>query len=230
MISRIVSATEYYDHVAPYYNDHQTVNDRMVREEVSSIFRQYVSYGNVLDFGGGTGLDIPWLVREGYYVYFLEPSVHMRSIAKQIRLSFADHTPMVFVEEMTDIFQWTPTTLPFYEKMSGILLNFAVLNSINQLIIFFRNISMVCKRDTFLVMTLISSQPKKVLKNYGTSRWIRQLIIGKSVIETHYNDMIHQTFLYSVHIIKKFAGRYFKFVSCRHIANSDFMILILVAK
>lgn len=230
MISRIVSATEYYDHIAPYYNDHQTVKDRIVREAVSSVFRQYVSHGNVLDFGGGTGLDLPWLAREGYHVYFLEPSVHMRNVAKQTRLPSAGNMPIVFVEEMTDIFQWTPTTLPFYEKMSGILLNFAVLNSINQLIIFFRNMSMICKKDTFLVMTLINSQPKNILKNYGASQWIRQFIKGKSVIETHYNDIIHQTFLYSVHIIKKFSGGYFKLVSCRYIVNSDFMILILVAK
>lgn len=230
MISRIVSATAYYDHIAPYYNGHQTVNDRMVREAVSSVFRQYVSYGNVLDFGGGTGLDLPWLVREGYHVYFLEPSVHMRTVAKQTRLLFPGNMPIVFVEEMTDIFRWTPTTLPFYEKMSGILLNFAVLNSINQLIIFFRNMSMICKKDTLLIMTLINSQPKNILKNYGTSQWIIQFIKGKSVIETHYNNIIHQTFLYSVHIIKKLSGRYFKFVSCRHTAGSDFMILVLVAK
>ena len=54
----IESVNSFYDAVAKDYDSHMTDNDKKARERVGQLFRQYVSKGNVLDFGGGTGLDL----------------------------------------------------------------------------------------------------------------------------------------------------------------------------
>src|SRR5436190_17481794 len=73
----------FYNSIATKYESHLTKEDVAARAEVAKVFIQNVKSGAILDFGGGTGLDLPWLLaQEKYRVIFLEPSSNMREVAK----------------------------------------------------------------------------------------------------------------------------------------------------
>lgn len=228
--SHIVSSTDYYNEVAPCYNSQQTGSDDIVREQVRKIFRSRVPTGDVLDLGGGTGLDLGWLTTGGYHVFFVEPSVNMRSLAMQMQVFREENAPLSFIEENTNVYEWSPDHLPFQEKMDGVLLNFAVLNSIKDPDLFFEKIRTVCKPGCFLIMTVISGRLGIILKRYGTSHFIKHIVKGSFISYTHYNGLIHETFIYSPRRIKKSSGSYFHFLSCTPIPFSGFDLVILSAK
>src|ERR1017187_5336548 len=74
----------YYDEIAENY-DAILNNDganKIIRDIVAVKFSSLVKKGGyVLDFGGGTGGDLDWLIRQHYHVIFCEPSTAMRKIA-----------------------------------------------------------------------------------------------------------------------------------------------------
>ncbi|HWY36712.1 MAG TPA: hypothetical protein VNX68_18855, partial [Nitrosopumilaceae archaeon] len=73
----------YYDEIAGNY-DAILNNDganKIIREMVAGRFSSLVKGGYVLDFGGGTGRDLAWLIQNNYQIIFCEPSVAMRKIA-----------------------------------------------------------------------------------------------------------------------------------------------------
>lgn len=123
------SVNEFYDSIAPGYNSHMTDSDRRVRDAVYALIKKYVVKGSVMDFGGGTGLDIPWFALNNHHVFFVEPSSNMRAIAR------ANYTPkeVTFIESNTDFTKWIASNLPFKEKVSAIVANFAVLNCIENI-------------------------------------------------------------------------------------------------
>ncbi|HXS36113.1 MAG TPA: methyltransferase domain-containing protein, partial [Flavipsychrobacter sp.] len=135
---KIIACNSFYNIIADDYNSRLTESDNNVRKVVSLTFKRYVKEGNVLDFGGGTGLDLQWLQDSGYKVFFLEPSVNMRAVAKKNTLN---HTAIVFVENNTDFSKWSPEHLPFDGKVEGVLANFAVLNCIKNIDEFFSQVA-----------------------------------------------------------------------------------------
>ena len=78
----MIPTTSYYDIIAKDYNSHMTISDNNIRNYTIKSFKDNIPNGNILDFGGGTGLDLPFLVPDKYKVQFLEPSLNMRAIAK----------------------------------------------------------------------------------------------------------------------------------------------------
>ena len=126
----ILQSASFYDVVAGNYNNHMTEMDNKIRERVRNEFKNKVARDSlVLDFGGGTGLDLPWLI-DRYHILFLEPSVNMRSVAKKIPNA---NNKITYIEQQTDFNNWDNTNLPFNEKVNGILMNFAVLNCIKNI-------------------------------------------------------------------------------------------------
>jgi SAM-dependent methyltransferase len=77
-------AVAFYDRIAASYDqliEAYSTNARL-RQAVAEYFKKTVPAGaDVMDFGGGTGLDLPWLVEAGFFVYFCEPSQGMGEIA-----------------------------------------------------------------------------------------------------------------------------------------------------
>ena len=72
----------YYNAIANEYNDMvDTDADRIVREKVANKFCSIVKASVVLDFGGGTGLDLEWLASNNHTIFFCEPSAGMRGKA-----------------------------------------------------------------------------------------------------------------------------------------------------
>ena len=83
-----LSPPQYYNQISANYDSILSASEmnKNVREVILSYFIKHVSGNKVLDFGGGTGLDLQWLVKAGYEVQFCEPSKGMMQKAKQLWL------------------------------------------------------------------------------------------------------------------------------------------------
>src|SRR5258708_6014192 len=81
--SVIEQNTSYHNQAAGSYD--QTMDkdpaNKIIRQRVKEKLCSLLSSGRVLDFGGGTGLDLEWLTARSYQVLFCEPSVSMRAKA-----------------------------------------------------------------------------------------------------------------------------------------------------
>ncbi|HEY6082800.1 MAG TPA: hypothetical protein VIU45_05030 [Chitinophagaceae bacterium] len=224
------AVTAFYDRIAEEYDHQLTASDKQVRRVVSGVFRQYIPRGNVLDFGGGTGLDLPWLLAGDYHVFFLEPSVNMRAIAKKAANVIAGINRPVFLEEHTDIRDWSSGSLPVLEKMNGVLADFAVLNCIAEPAIFFEKIALVCERHCYIVACVIDARPRVLLKNHPVKAVMRGFLNGEIITRHTFNGACHET---HIHFQKRFRAayrRHFDFIAHLPVAASDFALLILSKK
>src|ERR1700730_15731430 len=129
MLRKKLSAIAFYNIIAGHYNGQLTDSDKHIRTVISTKFKKLVKGINILDFGGGTGLDFYWLAKN-YTVFFLEPSINMRNNAQN---NSDANDNIIFLENNNDFNKWNDNNLPFTEKMDGVLMNFAVLNCIKEI-------------------------------------------------------------------------------------------------
>jgi SAM-dependent methyltransferase len=224
-LQKTIPGAAFYDAVATEYNSHMTDNDRKARAIISKAFVAQVKSGNVLDFGGGTGLDLPWLAaNKHYHVFFLETSAGMRAVAKQNMQSTGN---IRFMEDYIDFNDWTAANLPFPEKMDGILANFAVLNSIQNLDAFFENISMICNHGCRLFLTVLDSRLPAVFKRYPLKTSLKYITQKKLAITNNYNDVKHTTYIHALSALKAASKNQFNYISYSPVPFSNFALLIL---
>jgi len=200
----------YYDEIAVQYDEilDRDSSNEITREKVKAAFCRLVPSGLVLDFGGGTGKDLEWLTKNGYQVIFCEPSVNMRERA----ISLHNNNVVILENNASDFVTWV-TDGPFSEKVDAILANFAVINSIPDLKVLFKNISLVIKPGGHLLML--------VLKNTFKKRWrlnrmatVHSLFTGLTVVaDIEFNQHRQRVYLYTTGRIKKDALPYFHFQS-----------------
>ncbi|HKR07122.1 MAG TPA: class I SAM-dependent methyltransferase, partial [Bacteroidia bacterium] len=127
-----LSPIAFYDLIAEDYDLllNQKPEDISIRHFVKKTFLSVVKHGPVIDFGGGTGLDLPWLCENNFKIYFCEPSERMRTQAKKFNAVKIKSDRICFLEgPETDFHLWI-TKNPFPEKANAILANFSVLNCI----------------------------------------------------------------------------------------------------
>ncbi|MFI5152256.1 MAG: methyltransferase domain-containing protein [Chitinophagales bacterium] len=224
----MIPSNQYYDHIAKDYNTHMTESDNQVRNIVMNAFVKLVKAGNVVDFGGGTGLDLPRLLNNQYEVKFLEPSAAMREIAKS-SLNSGQARPF-FVEENTDFHDWSDTSLPFKEKVDGILANFAVLNCIEDIEFLFEKLSLICTPGCKIMASVIDTFPIKMIGSYSTAVAIKSLLNIPLTTQNNYKGVTQKTFLHTKSHYKTSSFKYFDFVSYSSIKSSHFAMLILSKK
>jgi ubiquinone/menaquinone biosynthesis C-methylase UbiE len=222
------SSVRFYDAIAENYDSQMTESDARVRAHIANIFNSRIPCGNVLDFGGGTGLDLPWLICDKYKIYFLEPSSNMRSIAKA-SLPENGQGP-IFVEEMTDFHNWSKNNLPFDEKMNGILANFAVLNCVPDIDSLFEKLSFACADNCCMLATVLDTRPLRIMKIHSLKVAIKILLNKQLTTLNKYKDITQETYLHTVGKYKSAARKYFNFVSYTSIRSSHFALLILSKK
>lgn len=224
----MIPSTSFYNSVAADYNGHQTNSDRRVRNRVMQMFITRIHHGAILDFGGGTGLDLSWLLREKYKVYFLEPSSNMRSLAK-IAVTDSLQQP-VFIKKNIDFHNWSSDSLPFEEKMNGILANFAVLNCLKDIGCLFEKLALVCDENCFVIATVLDTRPVKMIRNHSLKVAIKSLLNVLLITMTNYQGTSQNTYLHTIHDYKYACKKYFNFISCSSIPSSPFALLILSKK
>jgi ubiquinone/menaquinone biosynthesis C-methylase UbiE len=223
----MILSNAFYDFIAKDYNGQMTKLDYDVRDLVMKIFSNVVPDGNVLDFGGGTGLDLPWLLNK-YVVYSLEPSVEMRSIARASIKNKTDNPKIV--EKNTDFHDWSDRCLPFSEKMNGILANFAVLNCIEDIDCLFEKLQLICAQNGRVVATVLDTSLIKMIKLYSFRVAIKLFLNIPLSTKNNYKGMKQDVFLHTKLQYKSAANKYFNVVSYSAIKSSHFAVLILSKK
>lgn len=217
------SVNDFYDAVAVEYDSHMTESDVKVREAVKECFIRNVPMGPVLDFGGGTGIDTRWLLNSGLFVYLLEPSNNMRAVAK------ANNPPtdkLVFIEKNTNFNEWSTTHLPFDTKVNGVLANFAVLNSIEKLDLFFEKVSLIAAVNCTIVATVIDGRPNKVIKTHSPLLGIKLLFKTKVTIQNRFNGLFHETYIHSRRSFIQSSKPLFSLESYMPLEFSSFSLLV----
>ena len=224
----MIPSTLFYNSVAKDYNSHQTKSDSYVRNYVMKKFLNNIPHGNILDFGGGTGLDLPWLLIPKYSVNFLEPSSNMRTLARVAVIN--NWQQPIFNEQNIDFHAWTPGAVPFEEKMNGILANFAVLNCIKDIDCLFEKMALVCDRDCKVVATVLDTRAMRMLKTHSLKVAVKRIFKRPLVTETKYNYAIQQTYLHTLSNYKSASRKHFNFISYTSIKASPFALLLLSKK
>lgn len=225
--NNILPVISFYDLHAADYNSHMSASDKKVRLAVRQSFSDYVPKGKVLDFGGGTGLDLLWLSEHYEKAFFLEPSANMRAEAYKVALGFLN---ISFVEKSIDFNNWDEKNLPFSEHVNGIIANFAVLNCIKNISTLFQKLALVCANNGYVIATVLNTNLKNLLKNYPL-KFVAKSVLNRQIeIVNTPKGISHITYLHTIKQYTSAAMKYFELVSCKPIPDSNFMVLIFKRK
>jgi SAM-dependent methyltransferase len=222
----------YYDAIAEGYDDSLNRHDsnRIIRQKVAEKFKQIVKSGSVLDFGGGTGMDLQWLTEKGYSIFFCEPSSAMREKAVAFNKNSLHNEQIVFLDDdSTDFTQWKEQ-LPFSQKVNAILADFAVINNISDLGLLFESLSLVIfPAGHFLTLVLDAR-----LRGNFLLRWfskIKPLLFRRPVsFDIRHGEKNQTVFIYKKNEIEKAASPFFDMISHESLHPSGFSLIHLVRK
>jgi SAM-dependent methyltransferase len=222
----------YYDEIAGDYDNilDQDDSNHPVREKVATLFHHYVRAGRILDFGGGTGKDLPWMIEKGYRIIFCEPSPGMLEKAKARAINLPNKEKILFLNAPhTDFSNWA-STLPFDDKVDGILANFAVLNTIPDLQLLFRHLSLVIRPGGHAVLLVLKAGLRTRWKT-NRKATVLSLMGGSTVSGTVNFQQQQQTFyLHTISSIQKTSAPWFHFTSRIPVEKNDFVLIHLVRK
>ena len=204
----------FYDAIAEGYNktlegDHSS---REVRRIVADYFIKTVKGKVVLDFGGGTGLDLPWLLENNYRICFCEPSANMRNHAIEFcKPAMAEKRIRFLDNGEVDFRNWRATTSK--QKFDAVLANFAVINSIEQTDILFEKLVEILKPGGHIIATMLDTTVMGILK-YRKRNFMNALLKGEAaVLVTMENNYEHVSYLHTPGKIKQSARQFI----CRNI-------------
>jgi SAM-dependent methyltransferase len=222
----------YYDKIAENYDTilNDDVNNKIIRETVADRFSSLVKDGCVLDFGGGTGRDLGWLVQHRYQILFCEPSVGMREIAiNRITNEFPDAMITFFDNDKSNFRNWN-NNYPFERKVDAIIANFAVINCIPDIQLLFDKLALSIKPGgTVLALLLDNSLLKRLRSNLkGT---IKSFFTGSPIsIFIDYNDKQQQVFVHTSAKIREIVKNKFDFIHIERLRQFGFCLIHLRRK
>lgn len=222
----------YYDQIANNYDEllSQETKNRIVRQKVKDKFTRIVRSGWVLDFGGGTGLDLEWLIARKYNIVFCEPSDVMREKAMRHNDNPLQHSNLVFLDkDKTDFSTWNKN-LPFSQHVDGVLSNFGVINCIPDIDSLFKSLALVTKPGGHFIALFLDRSLRKMWKWHRRNA-IRSLIFGiPFIMYVHHKEHRQMVFVHTVKEIKKASSPYFNYVSHESLSDEGFILLHLVRK
>ena len=223
--------TRYYDHIADEYDEllKKDPQNTAVRQKVEKLFKQFVPDGIVLDFGGGTGQDLPWMQYHGYRVYFCEPSPKMRELA-QAGARRPESSQIVFLDDAQANFVHWRERRPFQELVDGILSNFAVLNSIADIHTAFASLSSVLMPGGHLLALVLDGRRTTLIKKH-TKAFLKSILSSRPVtLKIHHKEFSHTVYLHSFQQLKKAAGPFFIVDQNPEFAEFGFILLHFIKK
>ncbi|HXB31451.1 MAG TPA: class I SAM-dependent methyltransferase [Puia sp.] len=222
----------YYDKIAEKYDAilNDDVNNKIIRETVADRFSSLVKNGWVLDFGGGTGRDLSWLINHQYQILFCEPSVGMREIAiNRISNEFPGAKITFFDDDKSDFRNWNDI-FPFERKVDAVIANFAVINCIPDIQLLFDKLALSLKPGgTVLALLLDNSFLKRLRSNLkGT---IKSFFTGNPVsIFINYNDRQQLVYIHTTMKIRKAMKNKFDFIHIERLKQFGFCLIHLRRK
>ena len=217
----------YYNAIANEYNEMlDTIPDKIVRNKVADKFCSVVKDGVVLDFGGGTGLDIQWLTNKNFTVFFCEPSTGMRERAISAYSNLPQDKIIFLDDSAMDFRQWH-LQLPFPVQVDAVLSNFAVLNCIHDIELLFQNLALVIKPGADIIALVLTKRLKKKLN--GNFRDIIKSFIhsGPAILNLRYKKYGQTVYVYSIEEIIKASAKHFIFCSSEVLLASGFTLIHL---
>ncbi len=229
-LEKIVDPIRFYDRIAPEYNTFFTQPDEFVRRTFSETFLEIVKTGNIMDFGGGTGLDLLWMVQNFQKVYFMEPSQKMREIATETAARSHMKNSVAFLENHLDFNLWNELNLPVQEKMDGIAANFAVFNCIENLDLLFEKLALICHKNGHILATVINSDFFSIWKNYSAIVAIKSIMKKRLKVYNNHKGTGHPTYFFQLKYLKSSSSKFFRFIAYKPVPGSPFAILILSKK
>ncbi|MDB4904283.1 MAG: class SAM-dependent methyltransferase [Mucilaginibacter sp.] len=197
----------FYNEIAANYDailDQESSNE-VVRKRVKEKFISTVKAGRVLDFGGGTGRDLNWLLDNQYKIIFCEPSKQMRQKAidehKNNNITFLENDKVDFTNWHIDP--------PFAIKADAILSNFAVINCIDDIELLFNNLAQIIKPGGHFIALMLNDKYKKNWRG-KLREFVRSLVSPKSVVmNIKYKEHEQTVYVYSPKKIKNASAVYF---------------------
>jgi SAM-dependent methyltransferase len=222
----------YYNEIAENYDTilNEDENNKIIRETVADRFSSLVKAGCVLDFGGGTGRDLAWLIQHRYQIIFCEPSAAMREIAIQrISQEFPDAVITFLDDSKSDFRNWN-NIKPFEQKVDAIIANFAVINCIPDIQLLFDKLALAIKPGgTVMVLLLDNSLIKRLRSNLKET--VKSLFTGDPIsIFIDYNNKRQQVFIHSTMKIRKAVKSKFEIIRFERLRQFGFCLIHLKGK
>jgi SAM-dependent methyltransferase len=220
----------YYNGIASQYGTMVDKNsDKIVRQKVADKFSGVVQNATVLDFGGGTGLDLEWLTTNNNKIFFCEPSNAMRKIAISASKNLSNQNIIFIQESAADFRQWNKQ-LPFAEKVDAVLANFAVINCIPGIELLFQNLVLLTRPGANIIALILVKNIKKIS---GTNfyKFLQSTIFNEPLsINIQHQNHQQTVYIYSIKEIIKASRNYFIFCSNERLPDSEFTLIHLIRK
>lgn len=223
----------YYNEIANSYDQLLEKDDfnKLIRQKVKEKFVNHVQSGSrVLDFGGGTGIDLEWLLTNNYNIIFCEPSAVMREKAIKYNNDFFHSKSVIFLDtDKTDFTNWHKQN-PFTQQVDAVLSNFAVINNIQNIKLLFKSLAPLVRSGGDLIVIVLDISFKKRLK------WHRRNAIKSFIFRTPFtmyvwNKEYRQTvFVHTFKEIKQASVPYFHYRSSEFLGGFGFTLIHLVKK
>jgi SAM-dependent methyltransferase len=222
----------YYNEISGSYDAilNEDSKNALIRAKVASVFSSVVKGPDMLDFGGGTGLDLSWLLERGYRVFFCEPAISMRQLAlNRVKNVYAASEIEFLDDGKTDFRNWSHL-FPFERKLNAVLANFAVLNCIPDIDLLFAKLALVLEPGGIVIVLMLDNS---LFKRFRTSLpgTIKSLLFGTAVsypIEFKGDRQI--VYIHSNRGIRRAANLQFKIVRTERLKGFGFCLIHLVRK
>jgi ubiquinone/menaquinone biosynthesis C-methylase UbiE len=222
----------YYNQIASNYDEilDKDAANALARKKVSAFFTNSVSGKRVLDFGGGTGQDLGWLMENNYEILFCEPSVSMRNVAIERSKHQLTGADIRFLHERECDFRSWPGTFPDTQKMDAILANFAVINCIPDIRLLFENFAKLMGSGALVVALVLENGLKKRLAA-SLKGAVTALFSQKPVtITINYQGRQQIVYIHSMRGIKRAMGKEFSFFYHEQLQACGFRLICLRRK
>ncbi len=226
--SATISSTAFYDHIATIYNEQMNLDldNNRIRNETAAYFSKILSEGSVLDFGGGTGLDLPWLLKKKYHVVFCEPSSKMRLEAIKLVNSHYTSSSITFLDdERVAKLSASDSNI----KVNAVLANFAVLNCIGDLEKIFNTLESVMRPGGHLIANVIDTRWFSLITKFPIS-YLKSVFTGKIITSSGGDNFVHKTYLHRLSEIKKASSPFFNFEHWQPMNGYGFLMIHLKKK
>ena len=217
----------YYDEIAPIYDQVMDADrsNEQVREMVREKLRGLLPSGWVIDFGGGTGLDLEWLSQAGYHIIFCEPSEAMREKAIQLNTTAIRNQKIHFLPALhTDFMQWRLQP-PFFKKADALIANFGVINYIPDLAALFQNLAVALKPGAHVLLVTLKLSLRKRLRWHRRNALKSLLLRIPFVMYITYNTKRQTVFVHTEKEIRKAAAAHFEFRESQPVTGFTFIHL-----
>lgn len=211
-------SNNFYNGLADKYNQQMEVESG-ARLQVAEYLKTHATGKHIMDFGGGTGLDLPWLKESFDRILFCEVSSLMREQACElVTVNQWQNQVRILDKELVDFRNWGRSEFEIF-KVDCILSNFAVVNSIPDLELLFERWFQILKPQGTVFMVLLDPMEKVVIKKYFIE-WFKAVLKGqKLTIQVSSDKKDFRPIVYEMRHLRKMIKDRFEIIDSFKVSN-----------